>query len=89
MRLKPPWQFDNPLCAEIGTHYYYLEEDDENYSRNDINKAKSLCAKCEHQFDCAEWGIAKERFGIWGGLNSRERSLIRRRRRVKMSSQDL
>jgi hypothetical protein len=89
MKLKPPWQFENPLCAELGPYYYYLEEEESEYSRNDINKAKSLCNMCDHKFDCAEWGIAKERFGIWGGLNSRERSLIRRRRRVKTLSKDL
>lgn len=83
MRLKPPWEFDNPVCAEIGPYYFYLEDDGIEYSRNDAQKVRSMCNSCIHQSDCAEWGIAKERFGVWGGLTPKERSLIRRRRRVK------
>jgi hypothetical protein len=89
MELKPPWEFDNPLCSEIGTHYYYLEEEDPDYNKTNIDKAKSLCAQCGHKFECLEWGIAKERFGIWGGLNPKERSLVRRRRKVKISLEEL
>lgn len=84
-RLVPPWEFDQPLCAEVGPYYFYLEDDGLPFSTNDLQKVKSFCGNCVHQFDCAEWGIKKERFGIWGGLNPKEREKIRRKRRVRLS----
>ena len=88
-RLTPPWEFENPLCAEIGPYYFYMEDDGIEVSHNDAKKVKSLCGSCTHQFECAEWGIAKERFGIWGGLNPRERQNIRRRRRIRVVDDEL
>ena len=82
--MKKPWEFDNPLCAEIGPAYFFLEDDGKPYSTNEYRMVKSLCSTCIHQTDCADWGIAKETFGIWGGLNPRERQSIRRRRRVSL-----
>jgi hypothetical protein len=49
-------------------------------SREHINLAKSICRKCTHQFECAEWGIHNERFGIWGGHTSRDLISIRRKK---------
>ena len=84
MGLKPPWEFDNPLCAEIGLDLFYKDEefeDDRARVNSEQNKAMSLCKTCPHVFDFAEWGISKERWGIWGGLTPRERHNIRRKRR--------
>ncbi len=80
MSLKPPWEFTNPLCSELGPALFFLEDDGIEYSKKDIDKIKALCNTCEHVIDCAEWGISKERFGIWGGLNNKERALIKRKR---------
>lgn len=88
-RLTPPWEFDQPLCAEIGPYYFYMEDDGLPVSTNDARKVKSFCESCVHQSDCAEWGIAKERFGIWGGLTSRERQNIRRRRRTYLQDEEI
>jgi len=42
--------------------------------RTAIKVAKSLCAECPIQRDCLEYAVeAKEEWGIWGGLTSRER----------------
>lgn len=39
-----------------------------------IKVAKSLCAECPIQQDCLEYAVeAREEWGIWGGLTSRER----------------
>jgi WhiB family redox-sensing transcriptional regulator len=84
MALTPPWQFDNPLCAQIGLELYYKDEDiedDRALVHGEQTKAINLCKSCDHQFDCAEWGINRERWGVWGGLTSRERQNIRRKRR--------
>ena len=87
--MKKPWEFDNPLCAEIGPAYFFLEDDGRPYSHNEYKMVKSLCGTCIHQSDCAEWGIANETFGVWGGLSPRERQSIRRRRRAYSKSVSL
>ena len=46
--------------------------------------AKSICRGCSHRIECAEWGIRKEAFGIWGGLAPRERLSVRRDRRINL-----
>ncbi len=38
--------------------------------------ARSICGKCIHQAECAEWGIHNERYGIWGGLTEAHRKQI-------------
>jgi WhiB family redox-sensing transcriptional regulator len=84
MRLKPPWEFNNPLCSDAGLDLFYkddLLDDDNTQSYSEQAKATSLCSSCEHLVDCAEWGINKEKWGIWGGLTPRERHNIRRKRR--------
>lgn len=80
--MKKPWEFDNPLCAEIGPDFFYMEEDGKMRSAKEYRQIRALCQSCAHVFDCAEWGIAKENFGVWGGLTPRERSLVRRQRRL-------
>jgi hypothetical protein len=82
---KFPWEFDQPLCAEIGVEAYYIEdEDDKEFPRalGVLSQVKKLCGSCVHQPDCAEWGIRHERYGLWGGLNPQERHKIRRQRNI-------
>jgi hypothetical protein len=43
---------------------------------------KSICSQCSHQTECAEWGIQKEDFGVWGGLSELDRRLIRRKKNI-------
>lgn len=88
-RLTPPWEFDQPLCAEVGPYYFYMEDDGLPFSSNDMQKVRSFCNSCVHQSDCAEWGIQKEKFGVWGGLTPRERQNIRRRRRVRLIGEEV
>ena len=39
--------------------------------------AKAICAKCVVREECLEYSIVnKEQFGIWGGLDERERRKI-------------
>lgn len=84
--MKKPWEFDNPLCAEIGADFFFLEEDGNMRSVNEYQKVRAMCRSCDHVFDCAEWGIAKEYFGVWGGLTPKERTAIRRKRRMREPS---
>lgn len=43
-------------------------------------RAKSICAQCPVRLDCLECALSvRAEFGVWGGMNSKERrSLLRR-----------
>jgi WhiB family transcriptional regulator, redox-sensing transcriptional regulator len=43
-----------------------------------IASAKAICRRCPVLAVCREWGIRREEFGIWGGLDELERRAIRR-----------
>lgn len=82
MTLKAPWEFDNPSCASIGVDLFYRDIDNmESNSVNEQEQVISICQSCPCKPECAEWGIYRERWGIWGGLTPRRRDLIRRRLR--------
>ena len=47
-----------------------------------ITRAKEICAGCPVRSACLEWSLtAGERWGIWGGLDERERRAVLARRR--------
>lgn len=75
----PPWEFDEPLCAEIGPDLYYLEEIDGRLQApyTEYLMAKALCMQCKHLVDCREWGIENEQHGMWGGLSASERRKVK------------
>lgn len=81
--MREPRFYEAPACAEIGGDFWFPEKGDGSNSR-EMMFAKSICKQCPHQSECAEWGIANEAHGIWGGLVSRERYKIRRRRGIKL-----
>ena len=82
MALKSPWEFDDPSCASVGVELFYRDPDSmESNSVNEQQQVISVCKECPCRSECAEWGIAKERWGIWGGLTPRDRDRIRRSRR--------
>jgi WhiB family redox-sensing transcriptional regulator len=65
-------------CAGTDPDRFY--PDDEDIAG--IAEAKLICAMCPVQSDCLEHALAqREKLGIWGGLTSRERLRILRRRR--------
>ena len=84
--LKKPWTFEQPLCREIGGEMFFASDlDDENELDTNIanvQMARTVCLRCEHQKDCAEWGVHHEKFGIWGGLSPRDLIEARRKRNI-------
>ena len=72
---------DHALCRGVDAGIFHPadEEDDETVSE----PAKAICRQCPVREACLEHAIAvREKHGVWGGLTSRERRrLIRRRRR--------
>ena len=82
MGIKNPWEFENPSCASIGVDLFYRDSDNmESNSVNEQVQILQVCQDCPCKTECAEWGIQKERWGIWGGLTAGQRVLIRRRMR--------
>ena len=79
--MREPRNYEAPLCAEIGGDWWFPDKEDNHI---DTRYPKSICGRCEHQIECAEWGIYNERHGIWGGLNAKDRKQIRRKRNIKL-----
>lgn len=75
--MRGPWEFEKPLCAEVGTEIFFADKDTPDYLL--LNKqARKICALCTHRIECANWAIENhEEFGIWGGLGGRARMDIR------------
>jgi WhiB family redox-sensing transcriptional regulator len=64
-------------CRGLDAEIFYPEDEEEG------GEAKAICAECHVCTACLEHAISRrEKTGVWGGLNSRERRrLIRQRRR--------
>lgn len=84
--MREPRNYEAPLCAEIGGEWWFPDKEG-----NDIDSmyAKSICQRCIHQTECAEWGIYNERHGIWGGLAETHRRVIRRQRKIQLKEEDV
>ena len=81
-----PWEFEQALCAEVGTHFFYLEDKDERSADSlaDYTVAKQICYQCPERIECAEWGINNEAHGLWGGLTPKERGYLRQKRGLRL-----
>lgn len=72
------WKAD-ALCCETGGDWWFVEQTHAN--REAINQAKAVCALCHVRQDCLEYALVNdERYGIWGGMTTRAREKLRRRR---------
>jgi WhiB family redox-sensing transcriptional regulator len=74
--MRPPREFENPLCAQVDGELWFPEKGDNS------TVAKTICGNCIHITECAEWGIKHEVFGIWGATTDRQRRRIRRERNI-------
>lgn len=86
---RQPWEFDQPLCAQVGAELFFQDDRDDKkagMSEIDYNAAKRICNSCVHQTECAEWGIQHEVHGVWGGLTPQDREKIRRNRKMIVST---
>lgn len=71
--LWPP--FTRPNCE--GDDRYILDK----WASDDIRDMRGNCDECPLQAHCAEWGIAHEIAGFYGGLTPHEREVARTIRR--------
>ena len=62
-------------CRALDAELFFPE------TMNDEEAAKRVCAACPVREECLEHAMRNgEAFGIWGGLNLRERRVLRRAR---------
>ena len=85
--MREPRFYENPACATVGGDFWFPKNETAGSNTTEVALAKSICRRCPHQEECAEWGIQKEDFGIWGGLNEGQRRLVRRKRRLKLKEE--
>jgi WhiB family transcriptional regulator, redox-sensing transcriptional regulator len=54
-------------------------------------RAKSICAQCPVRLDCLAYALSvRAEFGVWGGMNGKERSsMLRRSRRAGEEQREL
>lgn len=83
MAMRQPHEYESPGCREVGGDWWFPEKDGTAGSL-EFKIALSVCGSCLHKKECAEWGIANERFGVWGGLPERERARIRAQRGIRI-----
>ena len=86
--MREPSQYEAPSCATVGGDFCFPEKEQGKMSYVDGQYAKSICRGCPHRRECAEWGILKENYGIWGGLAPRERFAIRQKRGIRLNQEN-
>ncbi|WP_370615800.1 WhiB family transcriptional regulator [Mumia sp. Pv 4-285] len=69
------WQFDG-ACRDADVATFFSPEDERGSKRLAREaKAKEYCAACPVVASCLEHALrVQEPFGVWGGLNTRERT---------------
>ena len=87
--MREPRFYENPACATVGGDFWFPEKADGTSNSVEMVMAKSICNRCPHRIECAEWGIEKERFGIWGGLTERARQLIRKEKNITLRGENV
>lgn len=79
---RPPWKYENPLCAEVGTEIFFTDDKDEKSGAQKFNvyeDARKVCSLCNHLAECGQWATKNEKFGFWGGLTPEQRKETRRK----------
>ncbi len=79
-----PTVFIGAKCDGLDTDIFYpVQEKFDLASEQYITKR--LCGGCPVKDACLEWGLAHERFGIWGGTTAYRRKLMRKRHKMLMN----
>jgi len=83
----PPWEFDEPACAEVGTEIFFPpDRDDPRQVRMEdtTREAKKICQGCKHLTECAEWALTREPHGVWGGMSPTDRRNLRQKLGIRI-----
>ena len=81
--MREPREYESPLCAQSGGDFWFPETGQGTTAETVC--ARSICNQCSHKVECAEWGLRKERHGIWGGLTSYDRKIIRKELKISLN----
>lgn len=71
-------------CQQVDPELFFSECSAE--SARLAPQLKQLCSSCPILSECAEHALHHEEFGFWGGMSARERSIVRKRRGIKLDS---
>jgi len=71
--------YDRALCAGMDTNLFFMDEDKLYEKKTNTLKVRSVCFRCPIQQECMEYGFKYERYGMFGGVTSDERDLLRKR----------
>lgn len=72
-----------PPCQVTDPEIFYPEKSD----FISVRIARKMCGECQVRQLCLEYAlIAKEPFGIWGGLTARERLALTSKKRQKVET---
>ena len=65
-------------CDGMPFNLFYVFEEHKGAINTffNISIVKDVCATCPIQRDCLTYSIQNEDFGIWGGLNTKERKAL-------------
>ncbi len=75
MDTAPTWRAE-AACRGLPTRAFFPDPEE----GPSVDLLRIICEACPVREECAEAGL-RQAFGIWGGLTTRERRRIRRRRR--------
>jgi WhiB family transcriptional regulator, redox-sensing transcriptional regulator len=68
-----PWE-ESAVCGRYDPEIFF------GATSNDERRAKAICATCPVRLECLASALsARVEFGVWGGLNERERRTLLRR----------
>jgi WhiB family redox-sensing transcriptional regulator len=75
------WQ-DKAACQGLDVQLFFGADEEQQPEREVREaKAKAVCESCPVRRECLDYALRNSvRYGIWGGLNEKERALERRRR---------
>lgn len=80
-----PWEFQSPLCSEVGLEVFFENKEDVTASKNDKENsalAIKICNSCIHIGECLDWAVKHEMFGVWGGTTPQQRQELRKRKKL-------
>jgi len=69
--------FEKAVCRGIDTDVFYPAK--EIFSHDEERMFERMCIECPAMQACLEWGLAHERYGVWGGTTPPMRHKRRQR----------
>jgi hypothetical protein len=78
-----PEKWKGASCAGIDTEFFYPQQD--KFEAGEAELLKRICVDCPVMEACLEWGIAMERYGVWGATTPFERFAIRKRHNIMVN----